>query len=65
LRIATDVGAYANAILRAAFADRALRWTATGPGDWRRRPPDWPQTRYERKAAGGERRCYYFRFERV
>jgi len=65
LRVATDVGAYASAMLRAALANRALRWTAAGPGDWRERPSDWPQTRYERKAAGDGRRCYYFCFERL
>jgi len=65
LRIATDIGEHACAILQAVLADRALRWTATCPDDWRRRTPDWPQTRYELKAAGEGRRCYYFRFERV
>src|SRR5512145_826334 len=65
LRIATDVGAYAIAILGATLASRAFHWTAMGPQDWRERTPDWPQTRYERKAAGAGRRCYYFRFQRV
>jgi len=65
LRIATDIGEYACAILRAVLANRALRWTATCPQDWRRRSPDWPPTRYELKAAGVGRPCYYFRFERV
>jgi tRNA (guanine-N7-)-methyltransferase len=65
LRLATDVGEYAGAMLRACLAIRALRWTATGPDDWRKRTSDWPETRYERKAVGEERRCYYFRFARV
>jgi tRNA (guanine-N7-)-methyltransferase len=65
LRIATDVGAYASAILRAALASRSFHWMATGPQDWRERTPDWPQTRYEQKAAAEGRRCYYFRFQRV
>jgi tRNA (guanine-N7-)-methyltransferase len=65
LRIATDVGAYASAILLEVFASRAFRWTATGPQDWRRRRADWPQTRYEAKAAAAGRRCYYFCFQRV
>ena len=65
LRIATDVGAYAGAILSAALASRTFHWTAMGPQDWRERTPDWPPTRYERKAAGAGRRCYYFRFPRV
>jgi tRNA (guanine-N7-)-methyltransferase len=50
LRMATDVAEYACNILRVALARPGLRWTAAGPGDWRRRVPDWPQTRYELKA---------------
>jgi tRNA (guanine-N7-)-methyltransferase len=65
LRIATDVGEYASAILDVALRDLALRWTAQGPQDWRLRPPDWPQTRYEGKAVAAGRRCYFFRFEKV
>jgi tRNA (guanine-N7-)-methyltransferase len=65
LRLATDVSEYASVMLRAALANRALVWTAGGPDDWRRRTSDWPETRYERKAAGEGRRCYYFRFQRV
>jgi tRNA (guanine-N7-)-methyltransferase len=65
LRIATDVGAYAAAILKAALANTALRWTARGPDDWRLRGPDWPQTRYEAKAVAAGRRCYFFRFDRM
>jgi tRNA (guanine-N7-)-methyltransferase len=65
LRIATDVGEYAGAILEVAQRHPELHWTAQGPQDWRLRPPDWPQTRYEAKAVAAGRRCYYFRFERV
>jgi tRNA (guanine-N7-)-methyltransferase len=65
LRIATDVGGYASAILQAVLASRSFHWMAEGPEDWRSRPPDWPQTRYEQKAAAEQRRCYYFRFQRL
>ena len=65
LRIATDIGEHARWILLAARGVSGLRWTASAPADWRRRPPDWPQTRYEQKALAAGRRCYYFRFERV
>jgi tRNA (guanine-N7-)-methyltransferase len=65
LRVATDIGDYACAILLAVGGHDSFRWTATGPGDWRRRPPDWPPTRYEAKAVLQGRRCYFFRFERV
>jgi tRNA (guanine-N7-)-methyltransferase len=64
-RIGTDVSAYAGAILEVAQHCPGLRWTAQGPQDWRVRPPDWPQTRYEAKAIAAGRRCYFFRFERV
>ena len=65
LRLATDAGEYASAMLQAALREEALTWTARGPQDWRRRPPDWPQTRYEAKAVAAGRRCYFFRFERA
>jgi tRNA (guanine-N7-)-methyltransferase len=64
LRLATDIGEYAGAMLRVALANPSLEWTAAGPDDWRRRTSDWPETRYERKAVGQGRRCYYFRFVR-
>lgn len=65
LRIATDIGAYASAILLALHGRRGFCWTAKRPADWRERPPDWPSTRYEAKARAAGRRCYYFRFERT
>lgn len=64
LRIATDIGEYACAILCAVLGHRGFGWTATGPDDWRLRPPDWPPTRYEAKALKAGRRCYFFRFLR-
>jgi tRNA (guanine-N7-)-methyltransferase len=62
LRIATDIGDYARTILLAARRHPALAWQAEGPRDWRERPADWPQTRYEAKARGEGRRSYFFRF---
>jgi len=41
-----------------------FRWLAEGPDDWRVRPVDWPETRYERKAIREGRRPQYFRFTR-
>lgn len=64
LRIATDIGDYARTILLAASAHPSFAWQAEGPEDWRARRPDWPQTRYEAKALGEGRRCYFFRFLR-
>ncbi len=65
LRIGTDIGDYARTLLLAIGGEPSLRWLAEGPEDWRVRPPDWPETRYEAKAASAGRRRYYFRFERV
>jgi tRNA (guanine-N7-)-methyltransferase len=65
LRIGTDIGDYARTILIAAAATPELRWTASCASDWRDRPADWPQTRYEAKAIREGRRRYFFRFVRA
>ena len=65
LRIATDDGSYLVWILVHLRASDAFLWTARGPSDWRRRPFDWPATRYERKALEGGRRCIYLRYRRL
>ncbi|MGE8941726.1 tRNA (guanine(46)-N(7))-methyltransferase TrmB [Leptospira interrogans] len=64
-RIATDIGDYARTALLAMVGSPDFQWLANSPADWRVRPADWPQTRYEQKAAAAGRRCYYFRFERI
>jgi tRNA (guanine-N7-)-methyltransferase len=65
LRIATDIGDYARTALLAMVGSPDFHWLAGSPEDWRVRPADWPQTRYEQKAAAAGRRCYYLRFERI
>jgi tRNA (guanine-N7-)-methyltransferase len=65
LRVGTDIGDYARTILLALVAHKAFAWPATGPDDWRIRPDDWPETRYEQKALREGRPRYYFRFKRV
>jgi tRNA (guanine-N7-)-methyltransferase len=65
LRIATDIGDYARTMLEAFQGERRFAWQAESPADWRVRPPDWPETRYEAKAAAAGRRSYYFRFLRI
>jgi tRNA (guanine-N7-)-methyltransferase len=65
LRIATDVGEHASAILNTVLADGSYAWVASSADDWRRRPADWPPTRYEAKALEKGSRCYYFRFRRT
>ncbi len=64
LRFATDIGDYARTALLAFRREGSFRWTARRPADWRARPDDWPQTRYEGKALAAGRRCNYLRFQR-
>lgn len=65
LRAATDIGPYAREMLALTRPGSPFRWTAEQAADWRRRPSDWPQTRYESKAIAAGRRCSYLQFERV
>jgi len=59
LRLATDDVGYLRWMLELAPVHPAFEWTARGPADWRRRPPDWPGTRYERKAIlAGRQPCF-------
>ena len=53
LRFATDDPGYLGYALERLMAHLALRWTAEVPSDWKTRPPDWPQTRYEAKELHG------------
>jgi tRNA (guanine-N7-)-methyltransferase len=53
LRFATDDKSYLPYALERLIAHPAFDWLAEGPGDWKFRPADWPQTRYETKAIKG------------
>lgn len=64
LRVATDHIDYGRWILAHGLAEPAFEWLANRADDWRRRPGDWPETRYEAKAAAAGRKCLYFRFRR-
>lgn len=64
LRVATDDPGYKGWILQHVLASGEFDWLARRPGDWRRRPDDWPPTRYEKKAEGAGRRAAFFRFAR-
>ena len=64
LRLGTDIADYARWMLIAIAREGSFAWTARGPSDWRVRPADWPQTRYEAKAVAAGRRCNYFRLVR-
>ncbi len=64
LRLASDVDGYVAWMLAHVLAEPAFQWLARRPGDWRTRPEDWPQTRYEAKAVAAGRRPTFLRFMR-
>ncbi len=65
LRFATDDTGYLIWALERLTAHPSFAWLADTAADWRARPPDWPQTRYEAKAIRQGRACTYLRFQRV
>lgn len=64
LRIASDIPDYIRWSMCHILADGRFHWTARRPDDWRQRPHDWPQTRYERKALDAARVPAYLTFMR-
>jgi tRNA (guanine-N7-)-methyltransferase len=64
LRFATDDRSYLIWTLERLLSHPAYHWIARSPGDWRNRPQDWPETRYEAKARRAGRICTYLRFRR-
>ena len=64
LRIATDHHDYLVWILEHMQHADEFEWLARRPVDWQYRPPDWPATRYERKATAARRDCIYLRYRR-
>ena len=64
LRLASDDMGYVGWMLRHLLADANFTWDALTPADWRVRPADWPETRYEAKAIRQDRRPAYLRFRR-
>lgn len=65
LRFASDIPDYVDWTLRHMLNHPAFIWTARTPGDWRHRPVDWPETRYEKKAIEAGRIASYLTFRRV
>ena len=63
-RFATDHGAYARWTLALVLAHDAFAWPAETADDWRRRPSDWPETRYEAAALAAGRRPVYLTVRR-
>ena len=64
LRVATDDREYGHWILAALLDHAGFAWLARRPTDWRDRPADWPETRYERKARAAGRAPLFLRFAR-
>jgi len=64
LRLASDHGAYVAWALERLRRHPDFQWLARRPGDWRRRPDGWAETRYEAKALAAGGRCTYLRFRR-
>ncbi len=63
LRMATDDPGLLDWMLALARPHPAFAWRVSGPEDWRRRPADWPQTRYEAKRLKGP--PHFLRFVRI
>ncbi len=64
LRIASDHPVYQAWALEQMGRRRDFEWLARSIADWRDRPADWPQTRYEEKALSEGRRSLYLRYRR-
>lgn len=65
LRLATDHAGYLRWMLECILRSPHFEWTARTPADFRRRPADWPATRFETKAASQGRPATYLRLTRV
>lgn len=65
LRIASDIADYIYWTLAQIRTHGGFQWSACSPDDWRRRPPDWPQTRYEQKARRAGRMPVFLKFHPV
>jgi tRNA (guanine-N7-)-methyltransferase len=64
LRFATDHMGYVRWTLDHVLRNPAFAWLARRPTDWRRRPSDGFETRYERKAAGQDLASVHLGFRR-
>jgi tRNA (guanine-N7-)-methyltransferase len=65
LRFASDSGDYAASALLMLSRGGAFDWLAERSSDWRSRPDDWPETRYERKALSEGRKPAYLSWRRL
>jgi len=65
LRFGSDDTDYAGEALLAVAQSGAFVWQARKAADWRMRPKDWPETRYERKALSEGRKPVYLSWKRL
>jgi tRNA (guanine-N7-)-methyltransferase len=64
LRLSSDDPGYVRWMLQHCLGHPDFEWLAETARDWRERPADWPETRYEMKAVGAGRACCFLRFWR-
>ena len=64
LRLATDDQSYLVWMLRCLEAHPGFTWMAERADDWRTRPEDWPDTRYEGKNRSGGPGATFLRYRR-
>lgn len=63
-RFASDIIDYVDWALTRIHIHGGFDWPAKALSDWRVRPDDWPETRYEAKAIREGRPCHYFEFNK-
>ncbi|MEG6508432.1 tRNA (guanosine(46)-N7)-methyltransferase TrmB [Methyloligella sp. 2.7D] len=64
-RFASDWPDYVAQALGILHKHPGFSWNAARAADWRERPDDWPETRYEQKAVREGRKSAYLSFRRV
>jgi tRNA (guanine-N7-)-methyltransferase len=64
VRLATDDPGYMRWMLALAPTHPGFEWLVQSPAECRRRPADWPPTRYEAKAIAAGRTPLYLRLRR-
>ena len=64
-RLGSDDMGYIRWSLPLLMRHPGFEWLAEQPADWRVRPDDWPESRYEAKAREAGRSSVYLRFRRT
>ncbi|MEM7680234.1 MAG: tRNA (guanine(46)-N(7))-methyltransferase TrmB [Pseudomonadota bacterium] len=65
LIMSTDVPYLAEWMVTHTFNHPAFEWMAASANDWREKPKDWIDTRYQTKGAKGADQMVYLMFKRV